>query len=634
MSIHTELTDTDDTTEPTEPTEPTGRPVPVLETIGEPATTPGRVLEVRRRPGLAAALGVGASLVALAYLARAAGGGGGLDWVLGAVLGVIGVVNLVALVDARTPLLVADDLGVRLRLGRTWVGLPWGGLHEVEHTTRHGWWRDGLLTVRTHYVQRVLEDLDPGARRTARLNRRLHGSALTVPIGLGTRVVGAGAGLTSALRELADGRTPVVDTAPAAPVEDIEDIEDVEDIGVETPLVETSPDETSLDEAHPDEIFPVDEDPAAAEPAPRLPDPRPAIAHLIGTIAARFERSERSAPGDAVADERDEEVRVDEAVREVVASATPPPVRETLPAARAEVRHESRVELDDALGDDTQVWDTLRAVSEVDSPAATHDDPVDYPVDYPVDAGVGEGAEDLLQHPPDPVIGPQFAAARERLRLTVDELAERTRIRPHVIEAIEVDDFGACGGDFYARGHVRTLARVLGVEGVPLLATYDERYADAPIDPRAVFEAELAGAGTLRATRGGPNWSVLVAAVMALVLCWSVARLVTGGPAHSPDEAVLSGSGGPNHTGSVLAKPVPVTLTAAGGGARVVVRDGLGKLVFAGDLAYGQKHTLQASPPVRVQSTDGSVVVTVDGQDRGRMGPAGRAASQTYVGRR
>ena len=146
-----------------------------------------------------------------------------------------------------------------------------------------------------------------------------------------------------------------------------------------------------------------------------------------------------------------------------------------------------------------------------------------------------------------------------------------------MIEAIEVDDFSACGGDFYARGHLRTLARVLGLDVAPLLETYDERYADAPIDPRRVFEAELAGAGSIRATRGGPNWSVLVAAVMALILCWSVARLVTGGPGHVADQAVLSGSGGPNHRPRVpAAKPVPVTLTAAGGGARVVVRDGTG----------------------------------------------------------
>jgi hypothetical protein len=96
----------------------------------------------------------------------------------------------------------------------------------------------------------------------------------------------------------------------------------------------------------------------------------------------------------------------------------------------------------------------------------------------------------------------------------------------------------------------------------------------------------------------------------------------------------LTGSGGPNHSAASVAKPVAVTLTAAGGGARVVVRDGTGRLVFTGDLSYGQRHTLQASPPVRIQSTDGAVKVSVAGQGRGRMGPTGRPATQSYVVRR
>ena len=132
----------------------------------------------------------------------------------------------------------------------------------------------------------------------------------------------------------------------------------------------------------------------------------------------------------------------------------------------------------------------------------------------------------------DPVVGPELVAARTRLGLTVDQLAERTRIRPHVIESIEVDDFAPCGGDFYARGHLRTLARVLGIDVTPLLTAYDDQYADAPINPRRVFEAELAtgSSGGIRGTRGGPNWSVLIAAVMALVLAWSIARLVMDTP--------------------------------------------------------------------------------------------------------
>jgi hypothetical protein len=587
MSIDTDVTETADTR----------TDEPVLETIGEPVTAPDQVVEVRRRAGLAVALGAGASLVAVAYLARAASGGGWLDWALCAVLGLIGVANLAALLDARTPLLVADAFGVRLRLGRTWVGLPWAGLEYVEHRPRRGWWRDGRLVLRPRYVQRVVEDLDPSARRMARLNRRLHGAPLAVPLGLATRVLGADADLAAALRVLAGGRTVV--TQPAPPV--AQETEPTDEVDEAVAALDVTPIPLRPLVSVSDVLAQHGLDTGAlTAPTRRLPDPRPALARLISDLAARFDRPGRESDHDVL----------DEPVLE--ASATPEPARETAVAARAEVRHESRVEAD-VFEEDTQVWGELHA-----------DDETSVVGPLLIDAYAPEPVE-------DPVIGPQFAGARERLGLSVDALAERTRIRPHVIEAIEGDDFSACGGDFYARGHLRTLARVLGVDVAPLLETYDEQYADAPIDPRRVFEAELAGAGSIRATRGGPNWSVLVAAVMALVLCWSIARLVTDGSGHVPDRAILSGSGGPNHATATAAKPVPVVLTATGGGVRVVVRNGVGKVVFAGDLAYGQSHTLQASPPVRVQSTDGSVKVVVAGQDRGRMGPAGRPASSSYV---
>ena len=206
-----------------------------------------------------------------------------------------------------------------------------------------------------------------------------------------------------------------------------------------------------------------------------------------------------------------------------------------------------------------------------------------------------------------------------------------------MIESIEVDDFAPCGGDFYARGHLRTLARVLGVDVAPLLASYDERYAHADINPRRVFEAELAtGAnGSIRSTRGGPNWSLLVAVVMALVLCWSIARLVMDAPPELRGSApVLNGSGGPGGAGSTaLGDPVPVVLSATAGGAHVVVRDGAGTIVFKGNLAVGDVKELDAAPPVRVQTTDGAVTVALDGQDAKPIGESGVAGQGTYVAR-
>ncbi len=231
-------------------------------------------------------------------------------------------------------------------------------------------------------------------------------------------------------------------------------------------------------------------------------------------------------------------------------------------------------------------------------------------------------------------MGAVLAHARLRVGLSVDALAERTRIRAHVIEAIEADRFEACGGDFYARGHLRTLARVLGVDAVPLLTEYDARYADAPIDARRVFEAELATAGAAGRGSGGAgalNWSVMVAAVMAVVLVWSVARLVMEGPVPLTDQPVLNGSPGGKATLSGATTKVPVSFTAATGGARVIVRDGKQQVVFDDELPFMGTAELSVVPPVRISSTDGGLQVSIDSEDKGALGATGQDAQQTFV---
>jgi hypothetical protein len=70
-------------------------------------------------------------------------------------------------------------------------------------------------------------------------------------------------------------------------------------------------------------------------------------------------------------------------------------------------------------------------------------------------------------------IGGTLAEARQRARLTVADVSARTRIRQPIIRAIERGDFGACGGDFYARGHIRAIARTVGLDSEPLVREYD-----------------------------------------------------------------------------------------------------------------------------------------------------------------
>ena len=119
---------------------------------------------------------------------------------------------------------------------------------------------------------------------------------------------------------------------------------------------------------------------------------------------------------------------------------------------------------------------------------------------------------------------------------------------------------------------------------------------------------------------------------MTVVLAWSIARLVMDNPAsESPSSPSLADGSAGLTSGGQQASPVPVALTAAGGGAHVVVRDGTGKVVFTGSLAFGQSKTIQVSPPVRIQSTDGSLEVSVDGQDQGAIGKTGKPAQDVFT---
>jgi Helix-turn-helix domain len=80
-------------------------------------------------------------------------------------------------------------------------------------------------------------------------------------------------------------------------------------------------------------------------------------------------------------------------------------------------------------------------------------------------------------------IGGALAEARSEAGLSVDQVSERTRIRATIIRAIERDDYAMCGGDFYARGHIRAIARVVGTDPAPLIQQYDIAHSPPPDEP-------------------------------------------------------------------------------------------------------------------------------------------------------
>ena len=128
-------------------------------------------------------------------------------------------------------------------------------------------------------------------------------------------------------------------------------------------------------------------------------------------------------------------------------------------------------------------------------------------------------------------IGDTLAEARRQSGLTVTQVSERTRIRETIIRGIEQNDFSACGGDFYARGHIRSIAAVVGADPDPLIRDYDEEHgALEAIRAADVFEPSR----PLRIReRRSLNWSVAMILALLVVIGYVAYHIASSSSAHS-----------------------------------------------------------------------------------------------------
>ncbi|WP_405716939.1 helix-turn-helix domain-containing protein [Streptomyces sp. NBC_00046] len=231
-----------------------------------------------------------------------------------------------------------------------------------------------------------------------------------------------------------------------------------------------------------------------------------------------------------------------------------------------------------------------------------------------------------------PSIGRVLQQARIAAGLTVEEISSSTRVRIPIVHAIEEDDFSRCGGDVYARGHIRTLARAVELDPEPLVSQYDAEHGGrpAPTPAAPLFEAER-----IRSEPRRPNWTAaMVAAIVAVVGFvgftflkgsddGSAATQVAEGPApHKTSSAPKTGKPvdpkpAPSDS-AIAAAPrdkVTVRLNANQGKSWISAKDHNGRLLFDGLLLQGQTKTFQDQERVDLVLGDaGSIELFVNGK--------------------
>ncbi|MCX4904974.1 helix-turn-helix domain-containing protein [Streptomyces sp. NBC_00878] len=233
-----------------------------------------------------------------------------------------------------------------------------------------------------------------------------------------------------------------------------------------------------------------------------------------------------------------------------------------------------------------------------------------------------------------PSIGHALQQARIAAGLTVDDVTNATRVRIAIVHAIEQDDFTPCGGDVYARGHLKTLARAVHLDPAPLLAQYDDEHGGrpAPTPAAPMFEAER-----IRPERRGPNWTAaMVAAIVAVIgfVGFTLVNDEDGGNKTQVAEGSTPDASKPVKTKPTPTKPadpkpdpsdsaiaaapqdkVTVQVTAPDGRSWISAKDHNGRLLFDGFLKKGDSKTFQDKEKIDLVLGDaGALQLYVNGK--------------------
>jgi cytoskeletal protein RodZ len=241
-------------------------------------------------------------------------------------------------------------------------------------------------------------------------------------------------------------------------------------------------------------------------------------------------------------------------------------------------------------------------------------------------------------------IGAMLAAARESAGLTVAQVSAATRIREAIIHRMEQDDYGQCGGLFYARGHVKAVAKAVGLDPEAVVHLYDQEHGGAPQPVRAaaVFQADKK---INVPERRGPNWTMVLGVAVTVVVAVGLMRVIVGAGDQVETVGVreasarptvpprMPGARTPGRTPSraIVGKAMVTVRITARRTSYVNVHDAEGRRLFSGTMKAGDSSEWRAPGKVNLLLSDaGAVSVQVNGKKVKRLGARGEMVRRSF----
>jgi cytoskeletal protein RodZ len=240
-------------------------------------------------------------------------------------------------------------------------------------------------------------------------------------------------------------------------------------------------------------------------------------------------------------------------------------------------------------------------------------------------------------------LGQVIRDARIAARLSIEELSESTSVRIGLLTEMENNNFVHCGGDTYARGHLRNIANKVGVDPNVFIKLYNEEHS---LESRAIGDL-LVENNVMQVPheKKAISWKVPAAISLSVLFLFGVIQIVTSNQS-SDSQPVAAASAAPTAEAPVAPSPTPspepsistevsdgkvtLKLSAVRGNSYIdVIVDGT--RVIKGSLFQGDTKNFEGSRAISVYlSNPAGVDVTHDGELLPPLGGQNEEVRRTF----
>ena len=230
-------------------------------------------------------------------------------------------------------------------------------------------------------------------------------------------------------------------------------------------------------------------------------------------------------------------------------------------------------------------------------------------------------------------LGSTIRDAREAARLSIQSLSETTSIRIGLLLEMENNDFANCGGDTYARGHLRNIAPKIGIDAQALVNMYNEEHST---EHRAIQDL-LVENNVMQVPREERkiSWKIPAIASVAVLLFLGLAQIIISNQSEEV-APVITASASPTPTTNSLqpvessSGPVELRITAARGNSYIhIIADG--ETLAKGSIFQGETKSFKGEKVISIYfSNPAGLDVTLNGKQLAPLGGQNEEVRRTF----